>query len=332
MFSIPFSGQADSFAEDDDDLFGDGASQQAGPFSAAAPLQPAVGPESSFSFDDFGEEQKQQQQNGPPFSNQAQSQAQHPYVSQNHGIFPFPYASQLPMQQHQTQQLSAANQALPQANLSQPLWPQHDAQTYANGPKHFTAQPASLASSLRPSTYGEVSSASASLPAQQKLNFPSASSSLPFQQVITPPSGLPFGQAALPQLGPTPAPLPLQLPGGPLAVSTLRVPSPPPDDVAASHAQQSPYSNDAAWNGTVKRLLLACHLTEMYRGHIFIILPVALLSHCTHCKAILGEGAAADTRCNIFSAGECRHAVVNASNGVFCTCQHNARSATSHTF
>ena len=260
-FSIPFSGQSGLFAEDEDDLFGAGISQQPGPFGSGSLPSGAVVSEPSFSFDDVTQLQEESQtvpgasalaaadvsNNCATYeASYADQQQQKPYQaaiwpgSQSQPKSQFQPWSQSPSQpepqlpsQLQSQstplfqlQSQSQSQSQPQSqgNLFQPVRQQSYHQSAGQAPQLFMPHSSASQTTLPP-----VPDEFPSVPPLPFQQIPSVPLSLPFQQQ---PQAQAFGQQAY------------QFPGGPLAVNTQRVSSPYAVD-NNHHAQPDQYGEDS---------------------------------------------------------------------------------------
>lgn len=287
-FSIPFSGQADPFAEEDDDLFGADLSHQPGLFGAAAPVSALPASEPSFSFDDVdvqaqeqyghqsltqqdassqgmlthpGQPQQQPNQDAalwpePQSMFQPQSESVYPndsqYQSQSQSQYEFQGQALFQPGLSSSSQTQAQSQGQPQsqASLFRPV--QQPAYGQAQAPQVFVPH--------KPATRGNAPSAYCQSPSVPNLpfqQFPSAPPGLPFQQLPSATPSLPFQQQAEQAQAPWAPPaqsqllnpsLPLQLQGRPLAVNTQRVSSPYAVD-SGQQSQHDLYGADATWPG-----------------------------------------------------------------------------------
>ncbi|DBA94996.1 TPA: hypothetical protein ACH3X1_002519 [Trebouxia sp. C0004] len=235
-FTIPFSGQSELFAEEEDYLFGAGPSHKPGPFDATAPPSALPASEPSFTFDEV-DSQSQQQSNHTQSQHDVsshvmltqlshQQQQQHP--SQDTATWPesqshsqpqplFPAESQYQSQYLLQPQTQSPNQSQSQVSAAhqsqgQPQLPFH-CQPQAQSQGHSQSQ-AGLFAPARQSSYGHAQAQAPQFMPQSSANQgiaycqPPSIPSLPFQQGPSMPPSLPFQQ--FPSTIPSP---PFQQPG-----------------------------------------------------------------------------------------------------------------------
>lgn len=250
-FSIPFSGQSDPLAEEEDELFGAGPSHEPGPFGATAPPSALPASEPSFTFDDVDSQSQQQQQSShPQGQHDVSSHVMLTQLSHHQQQHPSQDTAMWPESQSQSQSqppFSAESQYQPQ-NLFQPqtqslnqfqyqVWAAHQSQPQSQGQPQLPFQSQSRAQSqgqsqpqaglfrpARQSIHGhaQVQAPQLFMPqssATQGTAYcqPPSMPTLPFQQAPSEPPSLPFQQLQSAKAQPlsTPSSLPFQLQTGP---------------------------------------------------------------------------------------------------------------------